>query len=90
MSENSEEKKESIKINVPPDLDYSYRDYCKVYIGQGEVLLEFGNTHHSMPGNISISNRIVLTTSNAFALQETLQKALQAASLKLQQQLQKK
>ena len=90
MAEKNEKSGETVKYHVPNDLDYSYRDVCNVYVGPGDVLLEFGNKHRSMPGNITISNRITLTIANAYALQQTLQKALDAAQSQLQQQMQKK
>lgn len=79
--------KEEIQYHVSPTLEYSYRDICQVYLGKGDVVLEFGNHHRSTPGHVTISNRIVLTMSNAYALQQTLQKALHAAQLQMQQQM---
>ncbi|NRB81338.1 MAG: hypothetical protein HRU38_22180, partial [Saccharospirillaceae bacterium] len=59
--ENKAAKPEEQKLNmhVSPDLDYSYRDVANIYVGNGDVTLEFGNHHRSMPGNVSISDRIV-------------------------------
>jgi hypothetical protein len=82
--------KEEIVYHVSPSLEYKYRDVFRVYIGQGDVILEFGNKNRSMPGHITISDRIVLTVANAFTLQEGLQKSLIAAQIQLQQQMSEK
>ena len=80
-------KKSDIQFHVPPDLDYVYRDIFNVYAGIGDVTIEFGNHHKSMPEHASISNRIVMSTGNAYALLQTLQQALQQAQAALQHQL---
>ena len=85
-----DEKKEPVKVYVAPDLEYCYRDVCNVFIGPGDVILEFGNKHRAMPGNITIANRITLTTANAFALMKTLQQALDAAQQQLQERMKNK
>lgn len=77
----------SVQFHVPPDLEYVYRDVFNVYAGPGDVTIEFGNHHKSMPEHASISNRIVMTTSNAYLLLQTLQQALQDAQAKLQHSL---
>ena len=79
----------NIKVHVPPDLDYSYRDIANVFVGAGDVVFEFGNFHRSMPGNATISNRIVLSVANAYELHERLGAALAEARQKLQQNLNK-
>lgn len=53
------DEKIQIQAHIPPDLDYVYRDITNVFVGAGDVLIEFGNFHRSMPGNATISNRIV-------------------------------
>lgn len=92
MSEETNGKKkttenDNIQFHVPPDLDYAYRDVVNIYVGSGEVVLEFGNYHRSMPGHVSIANRIVMTLASAHELQESLQLALQEAYKQLQQQM---
>ena len=82
-------KQPEIQFHVSPELDYIYRDIFNVYVGAGDVVIEFGNLHRAMPGHASISNRIVLSVANAYNLHQTLQQALQAAQMQLQQQLQK-
>jgi len=85
---NSDEKIQ-IQAHIPPDLDYVYRDITNVFVGAGDVLIEFGNFHRSMPGNATISNRIVLSVANAYELQNNLMQALTEAQQKLQQELNK-
>jgi hypothetical protein len=85
-SESNQQPK--IKFNVSPELEYVYRDVFNVYVGAGDVVIEFGNLHRAMPGHASICNRIVLSVANAYNLHQTLQQALQAAQMQLQKNLQ--
>jgi len=84
------EQTQNIKMHVSPDLDYCFRDIANIYVGNGDVTLEFGNHHRAMPGNITISNRIVLTTAAAYELQQQLQNVLMQAQQQLQMQMQQK
>ncbi len=87
MSEQQNPNEEqSFQIHVAPDLDYSYRDVANIYVGAGDVVLEFGNLHRSMPGNITIGNRIVLTMANAIDLQQKLGEVIQEAQRQMQEQ----
>jgi hypothetical protein len=89
-TKNKEQRtKPEIQFHVPPELEYVYRDVFNVYAGVGEVTIEFGNHHKSMPEHASISNRIVMSTSNAYLLLQTLQEALQKAQAALQHNLSK-
>jgi len=74
----------NIQFHVPPELEYVYRDIFNVYAGVGDVTIEFGNHHKAMPEHASISNRIVMSTGNAYILVQTLQEALQKAQAALQ------
>lgn len=87
--ENNKDNQKKIQMHVSPDLDYSYRDVVNIFIGTGDVVFEFGNMHRSMPGNITIGNRIVLSMSNAIDLQQKLALALQEAQKQLQEQFQR-
>jgi len=89
MSDDYSEQKVKINAHIPPDLDYVYRDIANVFVGDGDVVVEFGNFHRSMPGNATISNRIVLSVANAYELQNNLAQALAEAQKKLQQELNK-
>ncbi len=84
------EETKDVQFHVSPDLDYSYRDVFNVFVGVGEVVIEFGNIHRSMPGHATLSNRIVLSVGNAYALVQALQGSLQEAQARLQSNLQKK
>jgi hypothetical protein len=83
-SEKQDEQKQNIQYHVSPELDYSYRDIANIFVGAGEVVLEFGNHHRSMPGHISISNRIVLSVASAYELQSKLQQGLMQAQQQMQ------
>lgn len=78
----------NIQFHVSQDLDYTYRDIFNVYVGAGEVLIEFGNIHRAMPEHATISNRIVVSVGNAYTLMQTMQQALQQAQINLQRTLQ--
>ena len=93
MSENNQNTNENdqqpgVKFHVAPELDYVYRDVFNVYVGTGDVVIEFGNLHRAVPGHATISNRIVISVANAYTLNQTLQQALQAAQIQLQKNLQ--
>jgi hypothetical protein len=79
----------NIQVHIPPDLEYHYRDIANVFVGAGDVVLEFGNFHRSMPNNATISNRIVLSIASAYELQNSLGQALANAQQRLQQNLNK-
>lgn len=83
----NEGEQPSIQLHVDPNLEYVYRDIFNVYAGSGDVLIEFGNLHRAMPGHASISNRIVVSMSDAYVLVRTMQDALQKAQAMMQQQL---
>ena len=88
MTENKklEQDQQNFQVHVSPDLDYSYRDVANIFVGAGDVVFEFGNLHRSMPGNITISNRIVLSMANAYDLQQKLAQVLQEAQKQMQEQ----
>jgi hypothetical protein len=83
---NEEQDQQKYQVHVAPDLDYSYRDVANIFVGAGDVVFEFGNLHRSMPGNITISNRIVMSTANAYDLQQKLGQVLQEAQKQMQEQ----
>jgi len=87
MSEQTSDSNQ-VKMHVSPDLDYNYRDIVNIYVGNGDVVLEMGNHHRAMPGNVTISNRIVVSTETAYQLQQQLQNVLMQAQQKMQEQLQ--
>lgn len=92
MSDNQNEfnqsnaNQQNVKVHVAPDLDYSYRDVANIFVGAGDVVFEFGNLHRSMPGNVTIGNRIVLSMVNAIDLQQKLGQVLEEAQKQIQEQ----
>jgi Protein of unknown function (DUF3467) len=89
MTENKKNNDlQNMEFQVSPDLEYHYRDVSNVYVGVGEVIIEFGNIHRAMPNHASISNRIVLSIGNAYTLIQTLQQGLQEAQIQIQRNLQ--
>ena len=89
VKSNAENNENTIQFHVSPELEYVYRDIFNVYVGAGDVLIEFGNIHRSMPEHASISNRMVMSVSNAYILVQTMQQALQQAHDRLQKNFQK-
>ena len=87
MSDNNADQKQQIQVHIPPDLDYHYRDIANVFVGPGDVVIEFGNFHRSNAGNATISNRIVLSVGTAYQLQESLAQALAQAQQAIRQQV---
>ena len=85
---NEQQQQQNVQFHVSPELDYIYRDVFNVYVGVGEVVIEFGNLHRSMPTHATIGNRIVMSVGNAYTLIQTMQQALQEAQIKLQRNLQ--
>ena len=84
--ENNNENERQFQVHVSPELDYCYRDVANIFVGAGDVVFEFGNVHRSMPGNITIGNRIVLSMANAIDLQQKLGQVLQEAQKQIQEQ----
>ena len=87
--EKQDQQQPNIQFHVPPDLDYVYRDVFNVYARPNDVLIEFGNHHRAMPEHASISNRIVMSVSDAYLLVQTMQQALQKAQAQMQHNLAK-
>ena len=85
---NENEQQPNVQFHVAPELEYVYRDVFNVYVGVGDVVIEFGNHHRAMPEHATISNRIVMSVANAYTLHQTLQQALQQAQIQLQKNLQ--
>ena len=91
MSEQQNTKnneQQDIRVHVSPELDYSYRVVANIFVGTGDVTFEFGNHHRSMPGHVTIANRIVMSVANAYDFQVRLQKALVDAQKQIQRSLQ--
>ncbi len=88
MSEqnDNEAQQQNFQVHVAPDLEYCFRDVANIYVGPGDVTFEFGNMHRSMPGNITVGNRIVLTMASAIDLHQKLGQVLQEAQKQMQEQ----
>lgn len=78
-----------MQFHVRPDLDCVYRDTFNIFVGAGDVVIEFGNIHRGMPDHVTIGNRIALSIGNAFSLANTLQRALQEAQRQMQEKMKK-
>ncbi len=88
MADSQDQK--NVQVHVSPELDYCYRDVANIFVGAGDVVFEFGNHHRSIPGHVTISNRIVLSIASAYDLQKRLQQTLADAERKLQESLREK
>lgn len=73
-----------IKVNFANDLDYKYRDIVNIFVGRGDVVLEMGNVHRSVPNQGTISDRVVLSLASAYEFHTRLGKALQEAQVAMQ------
>lgn len=89
-NQNTAASPNNVKFHVSPDLDYVYRDIVNIFVGSGDVVFEFGNHHRSMPGHITISNRVVVSLATAYDLQQKLQQVLLEAQKQMQQNLMEK
>ena len=91
MTDNQDQKQNdqglNVQYHVPPDLEYVYRDVFHIFVGSGEVIIEFGNRHPSMPERATIANRVVLSVANAIDLQQRLKKTIEEAQERLRQQI---
>jgi hypothetical protein len=69
----------SFNVETRSGLDYRYRDVFQTYVGQGEVVIEFGNVNRSDPNQIMIADRIVLSLPSAVRLTQHLGEQLKRA-----------
>lgn len=67
-------------------LDYHYRDASQVFVGQGEVLIEFANVNRAQLEEVTIVDRIVLSLPSAVRLANQLQVELNRAKEKFDEQ----
>ena len=88
MNEVGSKNTPQVQFHVPSDLDYVYRDIVNVYVGSGDVVMEFGNHHRTLPGHAGISNRIVMSLPNAYSLVKKLGQALEKSLEEAQGHLQ--
>ena len=83
----SNQQGQNIKVYMPPDLEYRYKDVFAVFVGMGDVVIELGNHHRSPPGNVSVSDRIVLSVPNTYKLIQMLQNSIKSAEEQVKKQL---
>lgn len=76
-----------IEVNFANDLDYKYRDIINVFVGRGDVVFEMGNIHRSVPGQGTISDRVVLTLASAYDFHARLGQALNEAQEAMQKEM---
>lgn len=88
-TDNPGSSEPGLHVHIPQDLEYVYRDVVNIHVGSAEVILEFGNRHRSPPGHACLSNRIVLSIENAYAMKLELEQALVQAREQLMQAHQK-
>ena len=74
----------SFNVETRRDIDYKYRDVFQAFVGQGEVVLEFGNVSRSKRNQIAIADRIVLSLPSAIRLTQHLSEQLQRAKERLE------
>lgn len=79
------EKNNQIQVHIPPELEYCYRDIANIFVGNNEVVFEFGNHHRSTPEHATISNRIVMSFADAYELQQRLEASLMEARRKMEE-----
>ncbi len=89
-NQNTASPQNNVKFHVSPELDYLYRDIVNIFVGSGDVVFEFGNHHRSMPGHVTVSNRIVVSLATAYDLQQKLQQVLLEAQKQMQKSLMEK
>lgn len=84
----SDSRENTIQLHIPPELEYTYRDICNIFVGENEVVFEMGNRHRSTPEHATIANRIVMSIADAYSLQQRLEASLMEAQQRMQAQLQ--
>jgi len=85
MSENKQQ--DGLEVYIHPDADFVFREVFGVYVGAGEVVIEFGNYQRIDSRKVVISDRIVMTINNAYKLMRYMEDALQQAQAKMQELL---
>lgn len=86
----NEESANQLQVHIPADLNYEYRNITQVFGGAGEVVIEFGVRHHSLPNHVNVYDRLVMTPDNAFHLMKQVEQVLIGLRQHAQQQQQQK
>jgi hypothetical protein len=85
-SNSNAENKSQLQVHVNPELEYKYRDFFSVFVSNEDVVIEFGNRHRSMPNNVTVSDRIVLSIPNSIRFINGLQQSINQAREQIQKQ----
>lgn len=78
---------QKIQVDFAEGVDYKYRDVLNIFVGRGDVVLELGNIHRSVPNQATISDRVVISMASAYDFHARLGQALKEAQERLQQEM---
>ncbi|MFW5498407.1 MULTISPECIES: hypothetical protein [unclassified Maridesulfovibrio] len=65
-----------LKVVIPNDLDYKFRDFFNVNASATEVVIEMGNVHRSVKNEAVLRDRVVFSVPGAIQLKDALNSAL--------------
>lgn len=65
-----------LKVVIPNDLDYKFRDFFNVNASATEVVIEMGNVHRSVQNEAVLRDRVVFSIPGAIQLKDALNSAL--------------
>ncbi|MDC7218089.1 MAG: hypothetical protein PQJ28_03595 [Spirochaetales bacterium] len=65
-----------LKVTIPNDLDYKFRDFFNVNASATEVVIEMGNVHRSVQNEAVLRDRVVFSVPGAIQLKDALNSAL--------------
>lgn len=65
-----------LKVVIPNDLDYKFRDFFNVNASATEVIIEMGNVHRSVQNEAVLRDRVVFSIPGAIQLKDALNSAL--------------
>lgn len=76
-----------ISVDYAEGVDYKYRDILNVFVGRGDVILEMGNLHRSVPNQATIGDRVAISLTTAYDFHARLGQALKEAQEVLQKEM---
>ena len=76
MPESKNNKENTIKLHIDPEIDYKYRDLFNIHISAEDVVFEFGNIQRGTTGQGAIKDVIVMSPANAIRLQQALSQSI--------------
>lgn len=65
-----------LKVVIPNDLEYKFRDFFNVNASATEVIIEMGNVHRSVQNEAVLRDRVVFSVPGAIQLKDALNSAL--------------